>query len=216
MAVYQTEEERLVSLKDWWKENGRSIIVGIIIGIAAIVGWNAWRNYSHTQAEQASVFYQQLLRAVENDQSESAHKLSERLIEQYGSTVYGTFARLFKAKLAVDSGDPEAAEQVLKDLLASGADKNFKHVARIRLGKVLLASGEAEKGLQLIADMGPEASGHFEGSYQELRGDLYGALKRYDEARAAYQKAMFLGRSSPLLQLKLDNLPQTSAEESAQ
>ena len=57
-------------------------------------------------------------------------------------------------------------------------------------------------------DSGPAASiGKFEAQYAELRGDLLAAAKRPGEARAAYAKAKELGDSSPMLELKLNDLP---------
>ena len=39
MDVYKTEEEQVEAIKKWWNENGKSIIVGIVVGITAIFGW---------------------------------------------------------------------------------------------------------------------------------------------------------------------------------
>jgi predicted negative regulator of RcsB-dependent stress response len=70
----------------------------------------------------------------------------------------------------------------------------------------MLASGEYEKGLELINEIDPATSSSFSGNYDELVGDLYVALDRLDQARSSYQKALENGYKSPLLQIKIDDL----------
>ena len=40
---YQTEEEQIEALKRWWKENGKSIIAGLVLGIGSIGGYRYWQ-----------------------------------------------------------------------------------------------------------------------------------------------------------------------------
>ena len=207
MAIYETEEEQLEALKGWWKENGQSTIVGVIAGIVAILGWNFWQNYKHDQAMQASALYEQLLTAVNEGKSESAEKIADRIGEQYDSTAYSAYAQLLKAKVEVQQGGLDAARQTLEKTVAD-ADDVISHVARLDLIRLLLAKGEYEKGLQLIAEVDQRSAAGFTGSYDELKGDLYVALDRLDEARTAYQSALRGGHTSPLLQFKLDDLTQ--------
>ena len=61
MEIHATEEQQLEDLKKWWKENGRSITVGLVLGIGGVVGWTSWRAYDNAQAEKASIVYEQLV-----------------------------------------------------------------------------------------------------------------------------------------------------------
>ncbi|WP_411726002.1 YfgM family protein [Methyloglobulus sp.] len=205
MAIYDTEEEQLEGLKRWWKENGTSTVVGIAIGIAIIVGWNYWQEHKKDQANQASAIYDQLLKAAETDQKDSADKLAKRLQEQFTGTSYAAYGGLFQAKFKAQAGDIAAAKEILKKI-ADGSDKELSHIAKIRLVKLMLASGEYEQGLQVINDVDQSEAAKFSDNYDELVGDLYVALDRLDEARTAYQKALKNGYQSPLLQLKIDDL----------
>ena len=58
----------------------------------------------------------------------------------------------------------------------------------------------------MIAETDASAMQGFTASYEELKGDLYVALNRVDEARTAYQNALREGAQSPLLQFKLDDI----------
>ncbi len=205
MEIYDTEEEQLDALKRWWKENGQSAIVGLIVGIAIILGWNYWQEHKNEQANQASALYDQLLKAVAGDQNDSAEKLAERLQQQFSSTEYAAYSGLLQAKIKVQKGDLAAARSILEKL-ATNSDQEISNIAKIRLVRLMMAKGEFEKALQLINDVDPAKISNFSGNYDELVGDLYVALDRLDQARTSYQKAMENGSRSPLLQLKIDDL----------
>ena len=210
MEIYETEEEQLDAVKRWWKENGQSTIIGLVLGVAVILGWNYWQDYKKTQTEQASALYGQLIVAVGADKKDSAEKLAERIQSEYPKTEYAAYSSLLLAKLKVQQGDIPKAQALLKSI-AAGTDKELSNVAKIRLVRLMLASGEYEQGLQLINDVDPATSSSFSGNYDELVGDLYVALDRLDQARTAYQKALENGYKSPLLQFKIDDL--TSPEK---
>ncbi|MFA6052710.1 MAG: tetratricopeptide repeat protein [Methylobacter sp.] len=205
MEIYDTEEEQVEALKRWWKENGTATIVGLVVGIAIILGWNYWRDHKKEQAAQASVIYDQLLKAVDDNQKDSIDKLAGRIQEQFGATEYAAYSGLVQAKLKADQGDFAAAKDILKNVAAK-SNKELSNIAKIRLVHLMLATGEYEQGLQLINDVDAEAGSSFSGNYDELVGDLYVALDRLDEARTSYQNALRNGHQSPLLQFKIDDL----------
>jgi predicted negative regulator of RcsB-dependent stress response len=205
VEIYDTEEEQVEALKRWWKENGTATIVGLVVGIAIILGWNYWRDHKKEQAAQASVIYDQLLKAVDDNQKDSIDKLAGRIQEQFGATEYAAYSGLVQAKLKADQGDFAAAKEILKNVAAK-SNKELSNIAKIRLVRLMLATGEYEQGLQLINDVDAEAGSSFSGNYDELVGDLYVALDRLDEARTSYQNALRNGHQSPLLQFKIDDL----------
>lgn len=205
MEVYETEEQQIEALKRWWKENGTSTIIGLSIGIAAIIGWNYWQGHKKDQAGRASAIYDQLVKADESNQNDSIDKLAKQLQDQYSGTSYAGYAGLFSAKAKVQKGDIAGAKEILKKL-AEGSDKELGHIARIRLVQLMLASGEYEQGLQTISQADQTSIGKFSDNYDELTGDLYVALDRLDEARTSYEKALKNGYQSPLLKMKLDDL----------
>ncbi len=205
MEIYETEEQQLEAVKRWWKDNGQATIVGLVIGIGFILGWDYWQNYKKGKLVEASALYEQLLKADEVGNKESAAKLADRIQEQYKDSKYALYSELFEANLKVQQNDLPAAKQILKDLAAK-ADKDLSNIAKIRLVRLMLATGEYEQGLQLINEVSTKAPASFAGNYDELVGDLYVALDRRDEARTAYESAIRNKHQSPLLQFKLDDL----------
>jgi len=212
VEIYETEEEQVAALKDWWKANGSSVISGVVAAIVIVGGWNFWQSYQKDKMLQASTVYEQLLKANVSKTADSVDKIAEKLVSTYGSTAYGAYALLFQAKAKVDANDLAAAQSLLQQAIDTSSDDEVKHVARARLVRVLMAKTEYEQGLQVIANVDQAKLGGFEGIYDELKGDLYVAMSRIGEARTAYQSALKSGKSSPLLQFKLDDL--TAADSS--
>jgi predicted negative regulator of RcsB-dependent stress response len=208
METYLTEEERLEALGRWWKANKSSASWGVILGLMVVLGWKLWQGHLHERAMQASTTYLQFVDAVKGNQDEAALKLSERLVDQYGSTTYADYARLMTARIKVKAGDLDAAAKSLEAELKEGKDEAVKPVARLRLGRIYLAKGDHEAALKLVDPNLIKTSGSFQALLEEVRGDSLLALKRPVEARAAYAAAKSLGNPSPLLELKLNDLPQ--------
>jgi len=205
VELYETDEQKVEALKKWWQENGKALLIGITVGIAAILGWNYWRHYQKDQALQASALYGQLLKAMAETKEASAKELAVRIQSQFNGSDYAVLSGLMLARLKVKEQDFAAAKGLLEKLLGSD-NKELANIARIRLVRILLANKEYEQGLKLINDVDQTASAGFAGIYDELVGDLYVALDRPDQARTSYQSALRNGQQSPLLQMKIDDL----------
>lgn len=206
MAIYDTEEEQLEQLKKWWEANNTSLIAGVITAILLVTGWNVWQNHQFEQRSEASQLYQNLLTSAAKNDSTSVEKLADQLAVEHGSLAYAHFAALAKAKSQVDAGDLEAAKAILQQQVQNGGDQELQHVARLRLIQLMLATGQYEEGLKLIAAVDPASAEGFAASYDELEGDLYVAMERLDEARTAYQNAIRTGQATALTQFKLDDI----------
>ncbi len=206
MEIYDSEEEQVAAIKRWWKENWTSLIVGLIAGGLIIGGWKLWQSNVQEKANQASALYGQLLQSVNAEKTESTQKISERIIAQFDSTAYASYAALILAKTKVQQGDLDAAISILKKQMHEADSAELKNISRIRLIKLMQAKGENEMGLQLIAEADQSSAQGFAATYDELKGDLYVALDRLGEARTAYESALRAGQQSPLLQFKLDDI----------
>jgi len=43
MAELRTDEEQVEAIKQWWKNNGSSLLIGIGAALAIAFGWQAWQ-----------------------------------------------------------------------------------------------------------------------------------------------------------------------------
>lgn len=207
MEIYNSEEEQLEAIKKWWKENGRAVVTGVVLGVALILGWNFWQERQLRISQQASALFQQALLAMNEKKSESALQLSERLVKEYGDNAYGMYGRLLLAKLKNERADMPGAKQALEGVLSSRADAAYKHIARLRLIELLLANGEFDAARQHVEEAEKTGGfGTYQSQYEELRGDALAALGSRDAAREAYRKAKGSGAFSALLDMKIDDL----------
>lgn len=205
MELYETEEQQVEALQKWWKENSTASLIGLGIGLAVILGWNYWLDYKKIEMGKASAMYEQLLKDVNADKKDSVDTVANKLKTEFKATEYTTYSTLLQAKTKVDAGDLAGAKELLQSLANQSTDE-LSQLAKLRLVRLFLATGEYEKGLQLIAQVDQKTAAGFADNYDELVGDLYVALDRIDEARTSYEKALHNGYQSPLLQFKIDDL----------
>ena len=207
MDVYRTEEEQVEAIKKWWKENGKSIVTGIVIGITAIFGWRAYTGYEVRQAEAASTLYEQMLSASRTNDKENIRIYADRIITDYQSTTYALFAKLMLAKLAAEANDLTVAEQELRWVLNNNSQVELEHIARLRLVRVLIAGNKLDEANKLISITD---TGKFTARYDELRGDILVKQGKKDEAKQAYEKALSNSIATEdaqsVLQMKLEDL----------
>ena len=206
MDVYKTEEEQVEAIKKWWSENGKSLIIGVVIGVTAIFGWRAYETHNATQAQAASILYEQLLLASRENDTENMRALSDDIIRNYNSSTYAIFSKLMLAKLESESNNLENAEKHLQSIL-DNKNNDFEHVVTMRLVRVLIANNKLDKAKKLITGVKP---GQFKSHYEELRGDILVKQGNFKEAARAYQNALINSLntedSQSILQMKLDDL----------
>jgi predicted negative regulator of RcsB-dependent stress response len=207
VAELRTEEEQLEAIKRWWKENGTSLIAGVAIAIAGVVGWNAWQSYQDNQAEAASMRYQQLVSLADSGETDEARNLVGEITDNHGRTLYADLAHLIDARLAVEEGSLDEARQMLEGVIENSRRDYVKGLARLRLARLQVAGSDAEAALDTLARDIPAA---LAAQQADVRGDALRALGRDDEARQAWQEALAVAEQNnqPIygVQLKLDDL----------
>lgn len=202
----QTEEEQVEKLKAWLKENGVSIVLGIVIGVGGIGGYNYWINLQESTAAAASGHYTRMLEALVVDNNEQLQQQADTLLVDYASTEYAMLANLALAHMHVYKGDFNAALEPLQAVIDSEAQQPLSYLARARLARVQVQLEQYEQALSTLAADFPA---QFSAQVEELRGDALALQGKTDEAIAAYRKAL-LGDPQPanpeFLQQKLNDL----------
>ena len=211
MEGYRTDEEQIEHLKKWWNENGKSIIGGIAIGLIAIFGWRGWQDHLVTQGEKASDLYEQLaaddrqkkVTPTQKDSKTDTGAITKQLNQDYKSTPYSTFSSLLLAREAVENNDIAAAKTHLQWVLDNTDSDEFKHLARLRLARLLLEEGDKDAAMSLIEKID---TGKFAPNYHELRGDILLQQGDSKAAQDAYTQALSIRGNQPVVQMKLDDL----------
>lgn len=219
MADY-SEEEQVERLRKWWEQNGTSVVLAVVLAVAALLGWRYWQGVKHERAAGASMVYEEMMDSFQQWQAapdsdvvtEQVRASANTLVSDFGSTAYADYARFLLARLAVEKGDHAEAAGLLREVMDSPASKSIGWTARARLARVLLHSGELDQAATVLNASWPAS---WQGQAFELRGDLARLRGDLDGARQAYQSALnALGDDGTgfreLVQMKLDDLAPAS------
>ncbi len=207
MAEYETEEQQVEALKQWWAENGRAVILGIVLGLGGIFSWRAWQGHQLSVAEDASGAYSELMQSL-NASDDGASFLSgvDKIRDEHGGSSYAAMASLAAARYHVEQNDLDAAASALRWAIDEGAFAEARPVARLRLARVLNAQGKHDDALKVLDAVEPAS---YTGLASEIRGDIYLAQGETAKAREAYLSAQQSGNttvSGENLQMKIDDL----------
>ncbi len=204
MDVYNTEEEQVQAIKQWWKDNATSLIAGIVIGVLVLGGYKYWTESKQNQAQQASVLYSDVLSS-----NKDKVKITETLKADYSSTPYAALAALLIAKDNVIANDVDNAVSQLKWVVDNSNDSGIQHIAQLRLARLYLSQNNIEAADTLIK--GVKAEG-FSATYNELRGDVNLAKKLPVQAKENYRLALATltqgDQRYEIIKMKLDDLMQ--------
>jgi len=200
-------DDQTERLKKWWSNYGRSLILGIVLGSAALGGIKYWQHYQAERAEAASQLYEQMMLSFQRRAAAGVDETGNKLMQDYAATPYAGKAALTMAKMRFDANDIETARRHLQWAMDKASEAATRQVARLRLARLLLDRSELDAALELT-NVKDQAG--FEAEFQEIKGDILTAKGRADEARAAYRAALKqLAKESPyrqVLAMKLDDL----------
>ena len=201
MADYLTDEEQVDRLKSWWKENGRSVVVSIVLAVAGVAGWR-WYDAAQIEAMQAaSEAYESYLAATGDARAE----LAARLDAEFGDTSYATLAGLYQAQEAADANDLQGAVAIFRQIVEADAPALLQDIARLRMVRLSLEQGDMGAALGVLAEVTRQG---FRAQVLELKGDIH--LRNGERALAheAYLSASAETREGdqrPILEIKVND-----------
>ncbi len=214
MTDLRTDEEQVELIKNWWKENGKSLLLSVVVVLGGWFGWNSWQASQQEKAEAASVLYNQLIDAVAQPVSQQTEEskagtlaLATELKTNYSGTTYGDFGALFLARFAADAGDFDRAAAELQAVVDTASSDPVKFTAQARLAQVLVQQEKFDEALALVAVIPDPA---YAVQFEEVKGDALFRKGEQSEARAAWlraqEAAQNLGLNTQQLQRKIDFL----------
>lgn len=213
--IFLTPEEQDERARQWLKDNGLALAIGIALGLAAIFGYDQYKNSKITNAEQASALYETVLSEVRDSDLSNIDAQVQSLKSDHASSSYAAKAVLIKAKQLAIS-DMDAAYAELQWVVDNAEEAGLQHTARIRQAKIKIAQEDFDAA-KALASFTPTQG--FDSNYSELLAEI--SLQQGDEAAARnyFQKAIDSLPSdqvaySRVLSLKLDRLPAEAIIES--
>ncbi|MDN3610800.1 YfgM family protein [Vibrio ostreicida] len=202
MELYDTEEQQVDAIKDWFRENGKVVIVGAVLGLGGLFGWRYYQDAQIAAQEMASDSYTNVVQilAEQGAQGESA---VQEFIESNQETQYAVLAALQLAKVQVEAGDLDAALAQLDWAQSATTDQALVSVIAFRMARVNAEQGEFDTAISNLSSISDES---WAGRVAELKGDILLRKGDTEGAYAAYTEAQQADDASQTLQMKLDDL----------
>jgi predicted negative regulator of RcsB-dependent stress response len=186
VAEHLSDEEQLENLKKWWREYGVIAITVVALSIGGYFGSVFYKERQQTQAEEASVLYQQMMeialvspnQILDDTQYQLVAGLASQLKSSFSSSQYARYAALLMAKIFVEKNDLDAAAGELKWAL-NDADEGLELVIKLRLARIEASRGNIDLALTMIGDID---AGTMASAYSETQGDFH--LMKEDKVSA--------------------------------
>ncbi|AWQ17829.1 membrane protein [Pantoea ananatis] len=204
MEVYSNENEQVDALRRFFANNGKALVVGVVIGIAALGGWRYWSSHEQDSAKTVSAEYQKLTSAMQAGKPETLEAVNTFASEN--SNTYGALAALDLAKQYVDSNQLDKAATLLQNGLKDTKDANLQAVINLRLARIQLQQNQADAALKTLD--GVKGDG-WTAIVADIRGEALLSKGDKQGARDAWSKGVESDASPALkqmMQMKMNNL----------
>ncbi|WP_119564770.1 YfgM family protein [Vibrio cholerae] len=202
MELYDTEEQQVEAIKDWWKENGKAVIFGAVIGLSGLFGWRYYQDSVVAAQEAASQSYSKAIDALLAKGIESEGTI-QTFIDANKETEYAVLAAMQLAKVQVEAGQLDEALAQLEWAKGATKDAALKSLLTFRVARLQAEQGQFDDALTQLSSIQEKS---WAGRMAELRGDIL--MRKGDSAAAyaAYTEAQQAEDASQTLQMKLDDL----------
>ncbi len=205
MEVYSNENEQVDALKNFFAQNGKALVIGVVIGIGALAGWRYWSNHQDDSGRETSAAYQQISTALDSSKPETltaAAKFAEE-----NSNTYGAIASMDLAKRYVDANQLDKAVARLQNGLKDVKDANLQAVINLRLARIQLQQKKPDEALKTLDQV---TSASWAAMVADVRGEALLSKGDAQGAREAWQQGSEANGAAALkdmLQMKINNLP---------
>ncbi|WP_060983300.1 YfgM family protein [Vibrio splendidus] len=202
MELYDSEEQQVEAIKDWWKENGKAVIFGAVIGLGGLFGWRYYQDSVVEAREAASESYTSVISALDAKGVDAQSDI-QAFIDANKDAEYSVLAAMQLAKVQVQAGELASALEQLEWAKSATKDAALAPLLTYRVARIKAEQGEFDAALADLAAMTDES---WKGRVAELRGDISLRKGDTDAAYSAYTEAQQAVDASQTLQIKLDDL----------
>ena len=185
--LYDTHEQG-ERVKNWLRENGGAMVMGLVLAFGMMFGFKQWQAWEVSKRQQASAEYQMLASLLQTGNMDAAVPNYEVLKSEFPGSAYTALASMLMAKARLQSGQTDLAARALEHAMENGQPAPLKVIARERLARVKLSQGDTEMARQLLDNASSEIG--FEAQFEEIRGDIYLAKGEENLAIQSYQAAL--------------------------
>ena len=201
------EQEQVDALKHWWKDNGKWLLLVLVLVLGGFTAKKGWESYKDKQASEAATLFAELNKQLGSNDPKRINDAAAAVMDKFSSSAYAPRAAMVAAQVNIQAKDVAHAKTQLQWVIDHAGEAALKDVARLKLASVLLDEKNYSEALALLDATHPDS---FVGLYADLKGDVLTAQGKTAEARAAYELALTKldakGKYRTYTQHKLDAL----------
>lgn len=157
MSRYQSDDEQVEALKQWWQKNGTALLSGLLVVALAWTGWTYYQTQKMNQAMMGSSTFEVLQNAMDQGQFAEVAREGLKFMEEHPESPYSVGIALLEAKYHYDKQEVEEAVKHLNWVVTHSADASLRLVAQLRLVYVHLDSQQLEQAEQQLSAIASDA-----------------------------------------------------------
>ena len=207
---YQDELQQVEAIKRWWRDNGASVLTGLVLGLTLLFGWRYWQDYNEANAQKASSMYEQVIAMLEKKQGEQARQIATTLVSQHSQSPYAAMTELLIARQDLEENNLSSSHAHLQWVIDWKGQAELVNVARVRKARLYLSENKLDDAKKVLASVTDVDKKSFQAAFTELQADIAVLEGKFDEARTAYSKTLeskeLNNEHRTWIQTKLDNL----------
>lgn len=149
----------------WARKNALAVQIGVAVAVLLVLTIAGVRWYTQSRDQAAARAFYGANELFKRDQWDAAQQDFAAVAKDYGSTPYGTLAKLYAGRAALNAQRPADAIPALNEFLSAPPSPALEQIGRVALARALEATGDApgartqlDKALTLAGPLGPEAT----------------------------------------------------------
>lgn len=213
MSRFETDDEQVAALKNWWDKNGTQLLTGVLIIVLAWSGWTYYQKNQIAKASHASTTFEVLQSKMQQGAFGDVAREGLKLMEEQPDSPYSTATALMLAKYELTKGQVDDALKHLNWVVKQHIDDAMVLIAQLRMANIYIDQKQYDQAKDLLASVQADQLVDAEkANYEYVSAQLALKQARFDDARKALQSVVDNAKAPTNLQniarLQLDDLTQ--------
>jgi predicted negative regulator of RcsB-dependent stress response len=150
MNRYETDEEQLTALKNWWDKYGTALLSAVLVVVLAWVGWSYYQKSQFAKASNASTTFEVLQSKVEQNAFGDVAREGLKLMEDQPKSPYATATALMEAQFELEKGHIDKAIENLQWVINQNIDASLVLVAKLRMTGIYIDQKQYDKATAVL------------------------------------------------------------------
>ncbi len=181
---YTEEEEKFLS---WFKDNLKSLLAGLFLGIFFIISYKYYVNYQDQITTNLSFEYEKTIQKYREGDTKYLLEKDKQLSNDYPANIYTNLISLYSVKVFIDNNEIDKAFEKLNFVISNSPSQHIKMIAQIRKARLMISNDQLVDAKNLIQRIDPNQKNYI---LVELLGDIYFKNGEIELAKKKYNEVL--------------------------